>query len=442
MIISEVTHSRSSQFGHAGLALIGEMARICGIDDLGRKVSKAKQPQIQDAEILRTLCGLFCQGKTDFDHVKEYREDEFFRTALGISRTPSAEILRQRFQALSLHTDLMEHLPACSLRLWQKMGMKPEYIQHDDRSWVRMDIDTVIFDNADTQKEGAEFTYTNQFGFHPIFAHLGGGWMVNTELRPGSAHSCAPGTREFISQSLDHGRAMVEEPLLVVADSGFDSQELIADLDQADNTDFVIKHNLRRESKEAWLETAKAHCQEKLGLKENKTTYRGSIQREIAGMDSPIRLVFEVTETTSKKGQMLLTPDITVFVAWTSLDLAERDVLKIYRDRGTSEQYHAEFKSEMDMERLPSGKFRVNSAFLLLGMLVYNMLKVIGQDLVIAKAVGLKKATRRRMKTVMRSVMFMCGKITRHARKWKLHLGCPEPWFVFFKRLFYRLRAA
>jgi hypothetical protein len=67
---------------------------------------------------------------------------------------------------------------------------------------------------------------------------------------------------------------------------------------------------------------------------------------------------------------------------------------------------------------------------------------VIGQDLFIAKAVGLKKTTRRRMKTVMRSVMFMCGKITQHARKWTLHLGYPEPWFVFFKRLFYRLRAA
>jgi hypothetical protein len=54
---------------------------------------------------------------TDFDHVKEFREDEFFRTALGISRTPSAEIFRQRFQALSLQTALKEHLPACSLRL-------------------------------------------------------------------------------------------------------------------------------------------------------------------------------------------------------------------------------------------------------------------------------------------------------------------------------------
>jgi hypothetical protein len=63
----------------------------------------------------------------------------------------------------------------------------------------------------------------------------------------------------------------------------------------------------------------------------------------------PVRMVFEVTERMGKIGQMLLTPDVTVFVVWPSLDLPEDDVLRLYRERGTSEQYHAEFKSEMDM---------------------------------------------------------------------------------------------
>lgn len=63
--------------------------------------------------------------------------------------------------------------------------------------------------------------------------------------------------------------------------------------------------------------------------------------RKIEGAKLAVRLVFEVTETTSKNGQLLLTPKIAVFVAWTSLDLPEKDVLKIYRDRGTREQNHA-----------------------------------------------------------------------------------------------------
>ena len=62
MLIHDVKRSSSSQMGPAGLALIGEMARISGLDKLARK-SKAKQLDITYPEIIRTLCGLLCQGK-------------------------------------------------------------------------------------------------------------------------------------------------------------------------------------------------------------------------------------------------------------------------------------------------------------------------------------------------------------------------------------------
>ncbi len=32
-------------------------------------------------------------------------------------------------------------------------------------------------------------------------------------------------------------------------------------------------------------------------------------------------------------------------------------MLRLYEDHGTSEQFHAEIKSDMDLERLLSGKF-------------------------------------------------------------------------------------
>jgi hypothetical protein len=238
---------------------------------------------------------------------------------------------------------------------------------------------------------------------------------------------------------------VTDAAIVVVADSGFDSRDLIRELHQKDRTDYVIKHNLRKETKESWLKIARENAKEMKPLKnkrESATIYRGSVTRSVPELEEPVRMVFEVTEVTRHKGQQLLVPDIRVCVLWTSLELCETDILKIYRDRGTSEQYHAEFKTEMDMERLPSGKFIVNNAFLLLGVLVYNMLKVVGRDMVFARALGLKKATRRRMKTVMRNVMLMCARITRHARQLTLCLGCNGPWYEFFSGLFRRLRAA
>ena len=45
---------------------------------------------------------------------------------------------------------------------------------------------------------------------------------------------------------------------------------------------------------------------------------------------------------------------------WTSLYLPE-EIIKLYNDHDTSEQLHSEFKTDMDLERLPSGKFDTNA---------------------------------------------------------------------------------
>jgi len=35
-------------------------------------------------------------------------------------------------------------------------------------------------------------------------------------------------------------------------------------------------------------------------------------------------------------------------------------VIALYRDHATCEQFHSEFKTDLDLERLPSGKFDTN----------------------------------------------------------------------------------
>ena len=36
------------------------------------------------------------------------------------------------------------------------------------------------------------------------------------------------------------------------------------------------------------------------------------------------------------------------------------EIIALYADHATHEQFHAEFKSDMDLERLPNGKFETN----------------------------------------------------------------------------------
>jgi hypothetical protein len=447
MMITDIERHKGSTLGNAGLAFIGEMARISGLDGLVDRESRKKQPRIKEHEIFRTLAALLSQGKTDFDHVREYYGDDFFSACLGLERIPSAEIMRQRFQSIAQETDLGDKLPQCSIELWKRSGMKPVLITADDgntkESWARLDIDVSIYDNSDTKKEKARPTYDNRFGFAPIFAHLDGGWMVHSELRPGSSHSSCEGTDEFFLESIGYARSMVDSKILVVADSGFDSKERMKKLIAEPCCDFIIKHNLRRVSKDEWLAKAKEHSVEVESYsnkREKGRIYRGSIASELGQNHGHIRQVFEITEILSKNKRPLIIPEIRVCVLWTSLELSPKQVLVLYRQRGTSEQYHSELKTDMDMERLPSGKFAVNAVFLRLGMLVYNMLRVASTDIIAAHTLGLKKATRRRTRTVMRSVMGICGRIVRHARRTKLYISCSEPWHEVVRNLFLRLK--
>lgn len=80
--------------------------------------------------------------------------------------------------------------------------------------------------------------------------------------------------------------------------------------------------------------------------------------RAYAGHDYFLRRAMRVIERTiDKRGQRLLVPEIEIEGWWTSLAFDEETLIALYADHGTSEQFHGELKSDLDIERLPSGKF-------------------------------------------------------------------------------------
>lgn len=55
-------------------------------------------------------------------------------------------------------------------------------------------------------------------------------------------------------------------------------------------------------------------------------------------------------------------------------------IIALYADHATSEQLHSEFKTDLDIERLPSGKFATNALVLAGAQLAHNILRWIGQN--------------------------------------------------------------
>ncbi|OQY35551.1 MAG: hypothetical protein B6241_01205 [Spirochaetaceae bacterium 4572_59] len=90
--------------------------------------------------------------------------------------------------------------------------------------------------------------------------------------------------------------------------------------------------------------------------------------------------VFRVTVRDADcDGNQLLFPDLEVEVYWTNLCEQPENVIDLYHDHGTSEQFHSELKTDMDFERFPSGKIGVNKIILQLAMIAFNILRLIGQ---------------------------------------------------------------
>ena len=71
-------------------------------------------------------------------------------------------------------------------------------------------------------------------------------------------------------------------------------------------------------------------------------------------------------------GQYFIVPDIELGTYWTNTSLPDETVIDLYHAHGESEQYHSEIKTDMDVERLPSGKFESNKLVLELTMIAYN----------------------------------------------------------------------
>ena len=152
------------------------------------------------------------------------------------------------------------------------------------------------------------------------------------------------------------------------------------------------------------------------------------IQHECASVeyDYSTRRVMRIIERTiDKQGQALLVPEIEMEGWWTSLDLPDQQIIDLYSDHGTSEQFHSEFKTDMDIERPPSGKFATNQLVLSCAACpasttlsagqdncrataarAYNILRFLGQEGLTRKDAPVRhKAKRRRIRTVMQELM-------------------------------------
>jgi hypothetical protein len=317
------------------------------------------------------------------------------------------------------------------------------------KDWIPLDSDVSPFDNSNTRKEQVSYTYKGMDGYAPNFAYLGQeGYMINCELRPGSQH-CQCGTPAFLDETLKLARRITQAKLLVRMDAGNDDVENVRVLRQKCHrpVDWIIKRNLRKESLEEWFEEACAHGAS-VDCRPGKEVWIGDAWRERDGKVERV-VVEAIRRTTTADGQALLVPELEIHTFWTSLkpsQVTAQQVVELYHDHGTSEQFHSEFKTDMDIERLPSGKFATNALVLECGQVAYNALRLCGQESLRQdqklppeqKMPVRKRVRRRRLRSVIQDMIYMACRLVRHSGRWLLALWKHNPWRPVWQRVYER----
>lgn len=213
----EIVQGDQKLTSHAGLVLVGTALSHSRLRERVDKVALLhfRGPKIPGGDLITTMIGLISLGKPDFDAVEPFRNDPFFREALGVAAVPSSPTLRQRLDQVEGRFDRI--LREESARLVAQLAPK---VTPCRGKLVALDIDVSPWDNSGSRKEGVEFTYKGFCGYAPMFAYLGEeGYLANAQLRPGSMH-CQRGAPEFIRHSIGYARMMTNAPLLVRMDGG------------------------------------------------------------------------------------------------------------------------------------------------------------------------------------------------------------------------------
>ena len=449
-IIKKLPYDLSS---NAGLALVGKYLKRININALVDPKFPVRAG-VANSDILKCYLALLCLGKNDFDAVEAFRGDEFARLALGLGGAPSSPTLRQRLDARA--SDWFELAAGINNRLLNlRIGGKDIDFGRLACGYTPIDLDTFVMNNDNTSKELVGRTYAGVDGYCPLAVYLGTqGYCLELALRPGTQHSVNE-SEHNLQRVLPMATKLTASALLLRADSGFCSHKLMQCAWEQGQTlgrkiDLLIKWNPRSTPVETLAQTKVADpCTVWQPLRAGKRECLWQEALDLPGVGGPghkVRRVYRLTERSiDKGGNPLLLPEY-ILEGWTTT-LPERfgmqAIIALYADHATHEQSHSEFKTDMDLERLPSGKFDTNYLVCQLACVALNLLRMIGQHTLLGPDAPLRhEAKRRRIKTVIQEMMFKAARLIRHAGRWVLGLGANDRGFAVFDRHYGQMSSA
>lgn len=404
--------------------------------------------------IAKAEVALMTLGKTSFCDIAAHQKDDLFADAVG-GAVPTEPTFRRRIGYLAILPGARDWIDDANVELLSRV---------DDFGLVKtaggerlpLDIDVSVLVNDNSRKENVGFTCHRIDGFAPIFATLGRlGYRLANETRPGSQHS-QKGFPEFLRRSVGPARRITDRRILLRVDSGHDADDTLATGFELDDEirsavegcglDFIVKRNARREDERMWIGQANGEHGEPACSYDDERDGRVDVFRGVVShlrtRSTGERPLFCVWEARRMRRDDELFPGYATATRWTNLPEDADTVVRLCHDHATCEQFHSELKTDMDVERPPSGDYRTNSLILSLSALAFNVLRRIGQTARQAETEdGERRPERIRLRTVILNLMYVAAIDGSHGGRKYLRLGRNCRQAKTFQTVFRRLAA-
>jgi DDE family transposase len=387
---------REQLTSHAGTVLLRDFAQRLGVERVLDEELRVKARERGYGEG-QAIGGLVYNLILGGEHV---RDPDVLRGDRGTQELMEAEAIL----APTTAGEVLRKFDIGDVQDLQRVHRQPQQRvrPHQQATTCTVDLDSSIYEQTSTRKEGSTKAYNGEVGYHPLFAFWAEeGELLCSHLRRGSAHT-ARNIRWFLRET----RKRVPDPALkkLRADSGFYSKAVV-EWCEAEGFTFAITADQTAPLLEV-IPALPERCWRP--VPEYELAEVAEVCYQPTGWARPYRYVVKREVAETKTGELYWKYHATV----TNEDRQPAGEILVWHLRH-ADMANAlkEHKSGFGLEKLPTQKFHANWAYLLIGQLAFNLVAWF-KRLVLPPSY--QRAT---IKTLRHHLLTLAGKIVHTARR-------------------------
>jgi hypothetical protein len=381
---------------HAGVVLLHDFAQRLGVEGLLEEELRVKirERGYGEGQAIGSLVYNVILGGEHLSDLEVLRGDAGTQELMGaeavLAPTTAGEFLR-KFDIGDVHD-----LQRVHLRLQQRV--RPQQTSPT----CTLDLDSSIYEQASTHKEGSTKAYNGEIGYHPLFAFWAEeGELLFSHLRRGSAYT-ARNVLWFLRETLK--RVPPEMPTNLRADSGFYSKAVVEWCET-----HGITFTITADQTAPLLETIGVVPERSWRpLPEYALSEVAEVRYQPTGWGQLYRYVVKRELAEKASGELYWKYHVVVT---NDEERIASEVMGWHLRHADMENAIKEHKSGFGLEKLPTQRFHANWAYLLIGQLAFNLVAWF-KRLVLPP--GYQRVT---IKTLRHRLLNLAGKLVHTARR-------------------------